>query len=308
MPAIITHHIFGEDAQGALPAGLVKGEEQLLAFLLGNQGPDPLFFRFSGLPREVARARRLGERMHEERPLEAFEALRDGVGRLPEADSRVGRAWALGMLSHYALDRAAHPFVYAQQDALVAAGDDLAGAEGEVHAVIEADLDAWMLWRRRHATVMECPPVRELACTERIARVGGALASHVAWVAFGIELPASAYGRAVADMGIVYRLVEPAGSVRSRVIGRAERLTRPHSLLASIAHPARESDDCPAANLERRAWRDPFCGKESHDSFADRFELALAGWPGLAEAFVRGGDELAREIADTNYSGARAGR
>ncbi|WP_417571973.1 hypothetical protein [Paratractidigestivibacter faecalis] len=39
MPAIITHHIFGEDVLRTLPAGMVEGEEEVLAFLLGNQGP-----------------------------------------------------------------------------------------------------------------------------------------------------------------------------------------------------------------------------------------------------------------------------
>ena len=53
MPAIITHRLFGERAQKELPEGLIDGEEQLLAFLLGNQGPDPFFFRFSGIPRKL---------------------------------------------------------------------------------------------------------------------------------------------------------------------------------------------------------------------------------------------------------------
>ena len=47
MPALITHHLFGEDVLPELPAGLVEGEEEVLAFLLGNQGPDPLFARSS---------------------------------------------------------------------------------------------------------------------------------------------------------------------------------------------------------------------------------------------------------------------
>lgn len=38
MPAIICHHIFGEDAAATLPEGMVVGEEELLAFLLGKIG------------------------------------------------------------------------------------------------------------------------------------------------------------------------------------------------------------------------------------------------------------------------------
>ena len=64
MPAIITHHIFGEDVLRTLPAGMVEGEEEVLAFLLGNQGPDPLFARFSTVPSVAVRCRRLGHAMH----------------------------------------------------------------------------------------------------------------------------------------------------------------------------------------------------------------------------------------------------
>lgn len=128
MPAIITHHIFGEDVLRTLPAGMVEGEEEVLAFLLGNQGPDPLFARFSTAPSVAVRCRRLGHAMHDGRVVEAAFAMRDGVSHLPVADERVGRAFALGALGHYALDRTAHPFVFAQQEALAAAEASLAGA------------------------------------------------------------------------------------------------------------------------------------------------------------------------------------
>ena len=100
MPALITHHLFGEESAKLLPDGLVSSEEELLAFLLGNQGPDPFFFRVLGAPSGVKGALQLGHRMHNERMTRAFQALRESVGRLPEHDRGIGRAFALGMLSH----------------------------------------------------------------------------------------------------------------------------------------------------------------------------------------------------------------
>ena len=64
MPSLITHHIFGEDAAQCLPEGLVDGEEELLAFLLGNEGPDPFFVRFRTIPARVAACRHLAHDMH----------------------------------------------------------------------------------------------------------------------------------------------------------------------------------------------------------------------------------------------------
>ena len=99
MPAIITHHIFGEDIVSELPAGLVKGEEELLAFLLANQGPDPLSARFSTLPSHSSLCRSLGARIQGGRVTRTFMRLRDGVAHLPASEERIGRAFALTRLS-----------------------------------------------------------------------------------------------------------------------------------------------------------------------------------------------------------------
>ena len=178
MPALITHHLFGERSATLLPDGVISDEEQLLAFLLGNQGPDPFFFRVAGWPDHVRASQQLANRMHEERMTGAFLALREGVRHLPAHDAGIGRAFALGILSHYQLDRTAHPFVYAQEYALIDANPELSDASSEVHAVIESDLDSWMLWRLRRATVHDCPPASELARTERIDE-GGLIASRL---------------------------------------------------------------------------------------------------------------------------------
>ena len=45
MPALITHHLFGEESIDRLPAGIINTDEERCAFLLANQGPDPFFFR-----------------------------------------------------------------------------------------------------------------------------------------------------------------------------------------------------------------------------------------------------------------------
>ena len=157
MPALITHHIFGEDIAAELPAGIVEGEEELLAFLLGNQGPDPFFARFSTVPDRAAACHRFASLMQGGGMTRAFMALRDGVSHLPSPDERIGRAFALGLLGHYALDRAAHPFVIAQERALAEADESLAASRRAVHALIESDIDSWILWEKRRATTEERP-------------------------------------------------------------------------------------------------------------------------------------------------------
>ena len=54
-----------------------------------------------------------------------FACLRDGVSHLLPRDASLGRAFALGLLSHYVLDRNAHPFVYEQQFGIVESDSEL---------------------------------------------------------------------------------------------------------------------------------------------------------------------------------------
>lgn len=304
MPALITHHIFGEDVIAGLPDGIVSGEEEKLAFLLANQGPDPLLARFSALPATARACHRLARLIQGGCVTRAFWALRDGVSRLPAADKGVGRAFALGFLGHYALDRAAHPLVVSQQRALVEADRTLAAVASDVHAVIESDIDSWILWEKRGATVLERPAAGNLMRTERVERVGGALVSQLSLAVFGLELGAREYAGSVRDLERAYRLIDPAGSPRARAVSSLERLARGRSWAAAAAHYVRRGEDCPAANLGCLPWRDPFTGRVRSESLADLFDEARLSYPALAEAFVRGDrGGFRRLVGGLDYAG-----
>ena len=306
MPAIITHHIFGENILPLLPQGIVSGEEETLAFLLGNQGPDPFFARFSTSISRIKDAHALAHAMHDGRMERAFSSLRQGVSRLPQADERLGRAFVLGLLGHWLLDSTVHPFVYAQQYALCASSADLAERGGEIHALIESDLDSWILWQTRHATVLEYPPANELARTDAIGRVASALFARTSLEVFGIALNAEEYARAVDDFELMYRAIEPAGSSRSTLIASVERLFRDSSRLLAQAHKVTRSDECAAANEKRLPWTDPGTGEQRTSSFADLFDDARSRWNELAFAFIKGDEtQLARLIDNVNYKGLR---
>ena len=305
MPALITHHLFGEKCVSELPDSIIEDQEQLLAFLLGNQGPDPFFFRFRGLPQDLSACHELAKRMHCERVALAFNSLRDSVGRLPLPDQKVGRAFALGMLGHYTLDLTTHPFIFAEQIEIIAQSNgELDGLDSQVHAIIEGRLDSWLLWRERHSTVLDCPPAYELCRTPRIDRVAGALFSQIAWQIYGISLPVEAYGACVNDMQTAYKLIEPAGSPKGEVLAVIEEPLRgTTSQIQAMAHDVLQTDDCPLANPGHLPWKSPATGKESTASFLDLFNLAVTDYGVLAQAFVKGGDDMEAAIDRLNYSG-----
>ena len=303
MPAIITHHLFGEDASRRLPAALLFSEEELLAFLLANQGPDPFYFCFTATPTSIQTCHSFAQRMHREHVVDALMVARSCISQLPEADRGIGRAFALGLLAHYLLDSEAHSFIRAQEDAICGAGVGLEDAHEQVHALIESEIDTWMLWSARQQTIADAPAHADLARTERVSRVGGTMLSQIAWQVFGMTLNPERYEGCLRDYEKVYRAIDPLGNPRGRMIAGAERLGSRYSILNALAHTEQVGEDCPAANLACHPWIDPSTGEQRVESFPDIFYDSLDDWTALAEAFLRGEREALAAIMRRGYNG-----
>ena len=241
--------------------------------------------------------------MHRSRMSRQFACLRDGVSHLLPRDASLGRAFALGLLSHYVLDRNAHPFVYEQQFGIVESDSELEDSSSQVHAVIESDLDVLILQLKRDgATVDDYPPAGEIVTTDRINRVAGVLMSYVAGRVYGIDIPAGEYGAAVANMQRLYRAIEPAGSAKTRAISLVEGLVHDYSLLDGLAH--RVTTELPerTGNLGHLTWKNPFTDEVSTESFPEVFERALVDYECTVARFIETGD-MDAVTSHVNYSG-----
>lgn len=303
MPAIITHHLFGEDAARRLPESLSFTDEELLAFLLGNQGSDPFYFCFTATPMAIQACHSFAASMHEGKIVEALLAARDAVHYLPPVDQTIGKAFCLGLLAHYLLDSEAHAFIGQQEDAICNAGVGLEDAHGHVHALIESELDTWMLWSARKQTIDDVPAASNLTRTDHVSRIAGTLLSQIAWQVFGISLGPDRYEGCLRDYELLYRTIDPTGSRRGRMIAGAERLGSRYSLLDALSHSNAPSDNCPSANLACHPWTDPLTGETRTTSFADVFYDTLDMWPALADAYDAGDRTALEHLIKRNYYG-----
>lgn len=95
MPAIITHDLFGKDVYGETFDTIGGSRDAAEAFLLGNQGPDPLFF-VAPDPR-YRRVGKLASTLHRARPAVFLVALKSAVRELPaqSAPSDAPTRWAM---------------------------------------------------------------------------------------------------------------------------------------------------------------------------------------------------------------------
>lgn len=289
MPAVITHHFFAVDLlqRPEAPRGTSRDERE--AFLLGSQGPDPLFYLVAapGLADEA----KLGSRMHAERPSELLWAMRAALRSLPAARRAVGDAYVAGFLCHYLLDSTAHPFVYAWQNALCDAGvEGLTPADGsEVHAEVERDLDEMVLYDRLHETVATWRPYRQtLRASEATLATAGQLYSHAALAVYGQDVPAWLFGAAVHAYRLVLHVLWSPDGRRSAALAQLERQLRPghHSLARALSHRARASATSAFANDGRNAWNDPSTHEPRDESFWDLYEAAQAQAPQAIRALL----------------------
>ncbi len=276
MPSIITHDVFGTDVYESLYGSIGGSRDEYQAFLLGNQGPDPLFYvHVNPL---MKRAHGLGSRMHRESPAELMLAMRKAVAHLDEGDRSIGRAYALGFLCHYLLDRTVHPLVYSYERAICNAGIEGLDPEDrrEVHAVIESEYDEVLLFMRRQTTARDFNPGKDiLRASDYVLDVVSAMFVEVAASVYGWDIPRASFKASVKHMRTVQsRLFYSPNGVKRRVLGSLESLVRRHSFLVTMSHRALEVDACPYDNDEHLPWENPLTGEVSTASFWDLYDEA----------------------------------
>ena len=281
MPAIMTHDFFGQDAYDAA-AELVSlfTPDELNAFLLGNQGPDPLFYLMLTPPLEEFR--KLGEDMHHMAPTQLFLALRKATDELSEEKRSVGRAYLAGFTCHYLLDRAMHPFVYYWERGLCQAGiDELDMSDsGMVHAEVERDFDEMVLFTKRQETIATYRPYEQVlrGRDEMLAIVGDLYFSSVAGpVVDGEPTANKVFPLAVYCFRVAQRMFwSPTGTKRDSLAKvEGPLLKNRYSLVRAMSHRPRAEATSDFDNREHARWRNPFTGATSNESFWDIYQRAL---------------------------------
>lgn len=289
MPAIITHDRFAHEMLELPATSFISSTEEKNAFLLGSQGPDPLFFCV--VTPHLAPYRNLGSLMHDKKPADLMHSISQVPTKCPPNTQRVVRAFTAGFLCHYLLDRAAHPFVYSQQFALCNAGiEGLTAKDGhEVHAVMESELDEYILYTHTGLTIASYKPYREIlrASEQNLAALSHAICS-ILWDTYERLSPANLFSLSVHNYRrIQFATYSPRG-VKRRLYGAVERRFRNHSFAQAFCHRPLKLTESAFDNREHRVWVNPFTGEHNTSSFDDIFENTLAEANALIPSFIEG--------------------
>ncbi len=311
MPAILTHDLFGrgvlEDVTDLLGLRSV-GERD--AFLLGNQGPDPLFYlRVDPLMHKWSP---LGGALHECSSAALLVAMREAALRLEGHERQLARAYVAGFACHWLLDSTMHPFVYYWQNGLTSAGvpglDE--DAASSVHMEIERDFDEMALHALTGKTVERWRPhERVLQASRDVLAAVDKVYFYVALWVFGRAIDPRTFSTGVVEFRLAQRVIDsPSGRKRSVLATLERAVTRsPYSLVSCMSHRARLEDVSDFDNRGHAPWANPFTGQVSTAGFWDLFDAARARvLPTIDELFSDGFDLVAsRELTrDLNFEGA----
>ncbi|MCL2339800.1 MAG: peptidase, partial [Actinomycetia bacterium] len=226
---------------------------------------------------QLARLQRLGREMHRVRVQASLDCLRQASRAWPSDRAEAMTAYIRGWICHFTLDSLAHPYVYAWERAICQAGVAGLGldAHSEVHAQIETDLDAMLLYQRTGQTIRTFRPMSEiLHGSDELLGWIGVMYRRVAAEVFDIQIADNGFRRAVKDMRTTYALLYSPGGVKRVMIGRLERLARPHSLLQALSHRGDVGANANFDNHEHAAWVNATTGQTSWASFLDIFQSA----------------------------------
>lgn len=305
MPALYTHYLFGQECKDCIdrPDLNLTTSDELDAFFLGSQGPDPFFFHIRGRNTKASHA--YGHQSHNTNIAHAFHVMREALELFTSVDKPVAQAYLLGFLTHYTLDSHTHPFVYAQQYALIDASQALHNADSYVHAVIESDIDSSLLKIKKDVDIYEFNPTQCLKGNHNTLMTIGRLHAYTAEQVYGIKLAKTAFESAVKDMRLIYKMISSPKRRRARGISRLERITSSHSMLNALTHRPASKITYAALNLEHNRWVHPFEPVliKRFESFIDLYEKALSAYGKNIEVLLEQKDptDITRHI---NYNGA----
>lgn len=278
MPAYLTHRVAGERVLEKLPEAVAD----IKTFFLGCQGPDMLFFRDFQPWRAPMRSRRIGLRMHKEHVRELFEAALDYVKQYQHDDRSELIAYITGFITHYAIDKNTHPFVY-----------DKAGRNTGIHNRIEFMWDSYAAKEQWGIEPQEFDVVSDIMS----GKVGeGICAWYKAVVkeVYGKNIRLRVIPKAQRHFAKVKAMLADLGLI-SRVLIRVIRVLCRFDVSAMV-YPQGRSEE----------W----FSREEYERMQDMLEKGIeeaADMIRVALGYISGDEDALPEwFGDTDFSGAKA--
>ncbi|HHZ05939.1 MAG TPA: zinc dependent phospholipase C family protein [Clostridiales bacterium] len=281
MPSIMTHYLLGERLFKYMQENYKNIEISKDSLLWGSQGPDFLFSY--NTDEKINAVKDFGKRLHSAGGDQTLAFICNFAHR---SKNKIDKGYALGFLSHFALDSIAHPYVLYGAKQLAQQSENM--DEHLSHLLIESNLDIITL---RYETgkvtnqlnLKKCAPKNDIT-NQHMATLYYMLGKSV----FNQDMDMDCIYQATQDYRKkLRRLNDYTGFKRDLALRHEKRHHTPP--LHSIRYRGLTEDDkYDYANISHKSWTDK--SRIRTESFLELFEEAYKLTTALADVFIEGGD------------------
>jgi len=280
---------------------------------VGCQGPDVFFYYITSVLNSGVRG--VGERMHKG-GANAFVRRAAEYGRRLDADGRKALfAYLSGFLAHYALDCAAHPYVYCRTGYVAGA------AQGTIanlsrHIAFETAIDTLLLKHKSGKFPHEFGRKRVwhmVAAKRADAAPAADAVAHAINATYDAELSGKHWLAALGSTAFITKALQSNGGKRKNLLEWVERRVIRTPLISALIHPQEVADyaETDYLNERKNAWHNPWDESKAtrRESFGELMEAGAAEGAALIEVLWRfmfgasgmTGAELAERVGDRSF-------
>lgn len=277
MPNFFTHYLCGHKALKLLENEQITTDikNHINVFNLGTQGPDILFYHNIWPWLKSKGVAAVGEEMHHKKVAGMFSAMLEYTNRSIDGHEALLTSYLLGFLSHYALDCAAHPYVF-YRTGFVREGDTSADKYTYYHRSFETAIDELMLLQELMLAPYDLK-AHKLINLHKVAQKNIAdMYCYTLNKVYDINLEASEIITAIKDMRRAFAVLRDTSGIKKRLLAFAEnRIAAPGSFTSTI-YEKEARKDLDYLNLKHQPWRLPWdASQESTRSFPELFDIAV---------------------------------
>ncbi|MCI7262128.1 MAG: zinc dependent phospholipase C family protein [Otoolea sp.] len=282
MPGFTTHYIFGMKAYNDMPVNQLKHIVAKYRWLyqLGLQGPDMFFYNIPVLRHRDYR--NVGSHMHEHQVHEFFECCLRHIGLITSRQQKEEAiAYFAGFLNHYIADSICHPFIYGRIGYSV---KNPTSMHHGMHAALENDLDAILLWRYKKKKPSEFNQTASICLNgQEIQFISHFLASCINETYYPItyrnnfQVSPAMVHRSIWALRFGCRTLSDKSGKKKHSIELLESLVVKHPVASSKLVTDTISDYRKSCNLDHEVWCNPWNPSiASTASFVDLFRQTLS--------------------------------
>jgi len=289
MPAVVSHFYFGERMIERFEDESITKHRD--AFNLGLQGPDPLFFLHFN-----KKYNKTGTLIHDTKIKELFVAMSDYIKRTGD---EIAKAYFLGFLCHYALDKHSHPYV---EYKLITHPMYVPMSKIPRHFLLESGMDYMVVKDKYGQDPAEFRKDVLVASDKKTWRAIAAMMTQTVLPVFGAEMSMSTSVKTYSRMFKVFKFLYDPKKKKNRFFSALEKFFRIPPYITTFSTPVAESPEQDWCNKEHKAYGDD--GKSL--DFYEIIDEAIVSADALLAAAVKslsGGIDIPDELFDRDYGG-----